>query len=414
MRVFHFCQSDFSGGAARASFAIHAALLDAGVESYLIVNERSSGQRNVLRSDSVWCNFTAFIVPRVVRRFTRLLLGGLAEDFSVGLFSSGSGLGKFEFRSDDIIHLHWVNLEMLGISKIKSFPGNIVWTLHDLWPLLGGSHYPRVISGDTRGFRVLVYKCIDKWLFRKKSWLRESKSISWVAPSSWVKRWVSDHRSISPSNLSLIPLPVSSSTWKRTCCFDLLPVCLLRKSRDPLKRLILFCAPGGTRDERKGFGDLLDALSLFKGRDLSSICLIILAGDESTIHKNVPCSWLRLPPINNDKAMVQLYSICDVLAMPSKFETFGLVACEAMFVGLPVVSYRNTGVSDLVVHRKNGYLAQSSNIKDFSVGIEWCLKAAGTIDQAWRYEKSKEFSASNVAAMYIDLYETLHMRGCGK
>ena len=66
------------------------------------------------------------------------------------------------------------------------------------------------------------------------------------------------------------------------------------------------------------------------------------------------------------KAMQQL----DCLAVPSRKESFGLVALEAMSVGTPVVAFKNTGVSDFLVDGHNGYLAAEGDLNSFAKAVQ--------------------------------------------
>ena len=58
------------------------------------------------------------------------------------------------------------------------------------------------------------------------------------------------------------------------------------------------------------------------------------------------------------------------MIVPSKLETFGQTATEAMACGTPVVAFNNTGLSDIVEHKKNGYLAELLDINDLAK--EYC------------------------------------------
>jgi glycosyltransferase involved in cell wall biosynthesis len=40
-----------------------------------------------------------------------------------------------------VIHLHWINNEMISIKEIAKIKKPIIWTLHDCWPLLGAEHH---------------------------------------------------------------------------------------------------------------------------------------------------------------------------------------------------------------------------------------------------------------------------------
>lgn len=51
-----------------------------------------------------------------------------------------------------------------------------------------------------------------------------------------------------------------------------------------------------------------------------------------------------------------MYSIADIVVMPSRYESFGLVAIEAMAAGAPVVALKVGGLAEVIEHGKSGYL----------------------------------------------------------
>lgn len=57
----------------------------------------------------------------------------------------------------------------------------------------------------------------------------------------------------------------------------------------------------------------------------------------------------------------KLYSIIDVLAMPSQFEGFGLSAIEAMAASRPVVAYSVDGLIEVVEDGRTGYLVEAGD-----------------------------------------------------
>ncbi len=54
--------------------------------------------------------------------------------------------------------------------------------------------------------------------------------------------------------------------------------------------------------------------------------------------------------------MASFYAASDIFAMPSRFDTFGLVVLEAMAAGLPVIITENTGAKDLVKSGRQGFV----------------------------------------------------------
>lgn len=55
--------------------------------------------------------------------------------------------------------------------------------------------------------------------------------------------------------------------------------------------------------------------------------------------------------------LARLYAACDVMLLPSRFDTFACVVLEALSCGLPVVAYPVTGPRDIVEHGRCGFHA---------------------------------------------------------
>jgi glycosyltransferase involved in cell wall biosynthesis len=64
-----------------------------------------------------------------------------------------------------------------------------------------------------------------------------------------------------------------------------------------------------------------------------------------------------------------LYASSDLCVLPSRTETCGLVALEAMASGLPVVAADAGGFRESVEHGRNGLLAQPEDTRDFAQAI---------------------------------------------
>jgi len=115
----------------------------------------------------------------------------------------------------------------------------------------------------------------------------------------------------------------------------------------------------GRLDYQKGIGTLLGALSHLGAR--GSAIRTVLAGDgpkrgivENFIAHGEGGSHCRLLGHVDDVRAV--LSAADVLAMPSRWEGFGLAALEAMAAGLPVVATHVPGLSEVVADGETGVL----------------------------------------------------------
>ena len=98
-----------------------------------------------------------------------------------------------------------------------------------------------------------------------------------------------------------------------------------------------------------------------------------------------------------------------VFLMPSKNESFGLAALEAMSCGVPVVGSRAEGIPEVVRHGETGYLAAVGDVEEMARSV---LKLIG--DDALYAKMSKaarELACREYAqAAVIDRYEELYAR----
>jgi len=69
------------------------------------------------------------------------------------------------------------------------------------------------------------------------------------------------------------------------------------------------------------------------------------------------------PPVKN---ISDKYKEASIYTMSSRYEGFGMVLTEAMAYGIPCISYNCPyGPSDIIDHKKNGYIIPNGNISEF-------------------------------------------------
>ncbi len=171
MKILHVTNYGI-GGAGIAAYRLHTALRKDGIDSRMLVRTKGladpfvsevSDQKSEVRGRKTADKnrFQRFErLQRARRAFQRLPVrarGWLGTKLTKALGMEGcslnifpTGLHKILNASDaDVIHLHWINNEMISIKEIAKITKPIVWTLHDCWPLLGAEHH----SGAEEYFR---------------------------------------------------------------------------------------------------------------------------------------------------------------------------------------------------------------------------------------------------------------------
>jgi glycosyltransferase involved in cell wall biosynthesis len=111
----------------------------------------------------------------------------------------------------------------------------------------------------------------------------------------------------------------------------------------------------------KGQGVLLEAMVTVV-RQIPSV-LLLMVGDGPD-REGLQRQSERLGIVDNvrwlgqqtTEELFRLYSIMDVVAVPSIFEGFGLVAAEAMAAGLPVVATAVDGLTEIIIDQETGRL----------------------------------------------------------
>ena len=116
----------------------------------------------------------------------------------------------------------------------------------------------------------------------------------------------------------------------------------------------------------------------------------------------------------------------DVFLLPSEFESFGLVALEAMSCEVPVVATNVGGIPEVVKHGETGFLGELGNVKQMAEQALTILKnpdLKAKMAAAGRRRAVELFDQRNIVPLYENYYERIlgkcgklkaGSRGCGK
>ena len=405
MRVFALNLSDSIGGAAKAAYRIHKAVAMLGVDSTLVVNRKSLVDASIVGLKSS----LEILIDKFRSGFgvlvSRTMRTPNADYHSAAIFPT-SWSKKLARPEVDVIHLPWINVELMSIGDFGAIQKPLVWTLHDMWAFSGAEHYSRTFrwkDGYTQANRPIGEAGFDlnrwTWNRKRKSWKRP---IQIVTPSHWLAECVKNSALMRGWPVEVIPNPIDVDQWT--------PIdkkIAREKLGLPLGvPLILFGAIGGAADPRKGFDFLKSALQLLS--KIRGDLELVVFGQESpdqAIDLGFPIHYLG--HLSNDVDMQMAYSAADVLVAPSIQEVFGQTASEAHACACPAVAFEGTGLADVIEHQKTGYLARLGDVEDLAAGISWVLESTSKSTQlntAARARAVEKFSYPVIARQYQNIY----------
>lgn len=117
---------------------------------------------------------------------------------------------------------------------------------------------------------------------------------------------------------------------------------------------------------RKGTPDLLEAFRLIRQKEPAAVLRLSQAvrDDAREVlrrHADLPIDWaphLNLGVEEERKRYVERFQSSDIFVFPSIEDGFAIVVAEALACGLPVITTRNTGASDLIEPEKMARLCR--------------------------------------------------------
>ncbi|MEB2334650.1 MAG: glycosyltransferase [Anaerolineaceae bacterium] len=189
----------------------------------------------------------------------------------------------------------------------------------------------------------------------------------------------------------------------------------------PDDRMILFV---GRIEPLKGVDTLLEAMSCLQMKESRPVHLAIIGGDPSASPEEMNAEMARLKNLCEvlglDQSVVFLgvrdqdklsyyYSAAEVAVMPSHYESFGMVALEAMACGTPVIASEVGGLAYLVRDGETGFTIPAEEPETLCEKLSWLLN-----DEALRRKMSAQAAAyaqdyawEKIAKRIVDVYEEL-------
>ena len=249
------------------------------------------------------------------------------------------------FYESDIIHFQLIH-EFFDISYLPLFTKlkPCVITLHD--PYFLGGHCVHHFDCEKWKERCCDCKYLNEFYplshdysalnyYMKKQSFQNSQ-ISVIVASEWLKKKVEQSPIFKGKKIYKIPFGIDLSKFK--------PAENINEIRKELgiptdNLVIMFRSNYGNF---KGLPIIKKALNAIKSKEKVTIITTDQVGNLNDLEENnfliKEYGW-----INEDEKLIKLYQACDIFLMPSKQETFGMMAIEAMACGKFVLSIESEG-----------------------------------------------------------------------
>lgn len=343
MKVLNISSNDLMGSRFNG-YDVHDRLAEAGIDTQLACFWNHL-------SDKPWV-FNPFPgkFTKLAAELTRALehVTGFQNRFQ---FWSRRLLSHKSYVDSDLVHLqvihdHFMRFDL--VSKISEEKPTL-WTWHDLWPVTGHCISPEGCPRWSKGCGScpdlaeplpVLYDRTKKEYSRKVGFLSDLNLDIHVS-TKWMEQRIQPFVMSNPRiRIHRFPFGVDTQLFSE-------------RPRDEIRKLlglgsddfVIFAR--ATADRRKGFIPLIRALDALAEVN-PHIVLITVQGlglaEGSTTNLRV----LEFPWSNSPDELVNLYSACDIFAMPSYAESFGMMALEAMSCSRPVITCQGTATAEIV------------------------------------------------------------------
>ncbi|MTI88132.1 MAG: glycosyltransferase [Balneolaceae bacterium] len=417
MKVLHLSAYDISGGAARAAYRIHCGLRNLDIDSRMWVQYKLSKDPTVkaIYGNHKLGKLYSHLRPLFNKYLQRFQQSTNSVYHSANLLPSG--LHRKINRSDiDIVHLHWINSEMISISEIIKIEKPVIWTLHDMWAFCGSEHYDdernpgRYLEGYYSKNRPEDYQGLDVdklvWRAKKKAWQDHANRLNFVVPSQWMAECFKKSELFKDGSVSVIHNGLDLSVFRSHKPDNARDILGLPDN----KKIILFGAMDATSNPIKGYEKLNEAIQCLKKEyeDLSNLLFVVVGNDTKMEEYDDGVHFRYMGTIQDNITLSLIFSAANLSVVPSRMEAFGQMASESLACGTPVVAFNATGLKDIIDHKKNGYLAEPYSSQQLADGIRWVLQNEGTGLRENACEKSvSKFDIKDVSREYLNKYKSI-------
>ena len=165
----------------------------------------------------------------------------------------------------------------------------------------------------------------------------------------------------------------------------------------------------------KGIDILMEAIAHLQHHQRIRLVIVGGDGDGSPEYKNfrrlvrklsIQDSVTFIGRIEQD-GLPPYYSAADVLAVPSHYESFGLVALESLASGTPVVATRVGAMESILREGETGHVVNNGSSRELAKGVEKFISDSNGLSPHEVRASVIKYGWANVASAMIDEYSAV-------
>ena len=397
MRILHLNFDDSIGGASRAAIRLHKALLLKKVRSRIIIIKQNNTEKEVFKFKNNYdlLNFLKRGFSYILKNIQNFQKLDIHRSYNI--FNNQQLVKYINNSNYDLVHLHWINSEMISIKDLIKINKKIVWTFHDLWPVLPTQH---ITLKNNVNFS--VNSRFENFFYNRKKNLFKKQKINIICPSNFIYKKIKNSKIIKKNRLEIISNTLDKNFWK-TINKDF---CRKKLGIKKNKKIILFHMPRKSDDYVKG----LDIFKfVIKNLRINNVEIIILGKQRQNITSNFKYKVHSYGDIYSKSKLRLLYNSSDLVLSTSRFESFGQVILEAQFCGVPCIGFENTGLKEIIINNKTGFLIEKNNKKKMIKKVEHLLskKKIFVVKKKYLNQIINKFDNKKISADHIQMYKKI-------
>jgi glycosyltransferase involved in cell wall biosynthesis len=185
-----------------------------------------------------------------------------------------------------------------------------------------------------------------------------------LAVSNYTRDRLLKEQNLDPNKISILPNTFDPHRFQ----IGAKPTYLLEQYKlEPEQPIILTVNRLCSSESYKGYDKILEALPQIRQAIPDVHYIIVGKGDdrprlEQSIHQQQLQDCVTLAGFIPDSELCNYYNLCDVFAMPSKLEGFGIVYLEALACGKPTLGGNQDGAIDALCHGELGALVDPDDV----------------------------------------------------